>query len=434
MFFGPDNLTPPQKERNRDTLVDTADDAPPPYRASVSASTLLVRFPSATVAQPFPRTTRSLRNDGGTRSTITLVVLGLLGAGWGAWLVLGVVTLHAVSYSSRLEAEREAHPVDAPVAGVVAATALQLDRTVERGEVLIELDGADGRLSLEAARAERDGLESSLLATRLELRLAEQLSGEERHAAGGRLAEARARNSEAEADARAAAAERARARWLFEGAAISAADWDRAQSAAEQRLARANAARAAVGRASWDARSRDTERRGREERLRRDLAENEGELRAAQARIAELEHDLALRRIAAPIGGRLGEVAPLRLGQFVKQGERLAAVVPDGHVRIVAEFDPEDALGKIVRGATARMRLDGFPWTQYGSVAARVQSVGREIRDGRVRVELTLDGPVPARVPIQHGLPGTVEVDVERASPIKLLLRLAGQAAGARKP
>jgi membrane fusion protein, adhesin transport system len=72
------------------------------------------------------------------------------------------------------------------------------------------------------------------------------------------------------------------------------------------------------------------------------------------------------------------------------------------------------------------MRLDGFPWAQYGSIEATVGRVATEIRDGAVRVEFTpaLAGS-PAAI-MQHGVPGTIEVAVERAAPASLALRAAG--------
>ena len=70
----------------------------------------------------------------------------------------------------------------------------------------------------------------------------------------------------------------------------------------------------------------------------------------------------------------------------------------------------------------ARMRLQGFPWAQYGTISATVSSVGSEVRDGRVRVELLVNES-GSRIPIQHGLPGSLEVRVEYATPASLTLR-----------
>ena len=81
-------------------------------------------------------------------------------------------------------------------------------------------------------------------------------------------------------------------------------------------------------------------------------------------------------------------------------------------------------------GQPARLRLDGFPWAQYGSLAATVTSVATEARDGVIRVELQLPPETPTAIPLQHGLPGTVEVEVERISPATLVLRAVGTRLG----
>jgi membrane fusion protein (multidrug efflux system) len=76
-------------------------------------------------------------------------------------------------------------------------------------------------------------------------------------------------------------------------------------------------------------------------------------------------------------------------------------------------------------GQAARLRLEGFSWLQYGSLEARVTKVGSEARDGRVRVELAVVS-IRFQAPLQHGLPGTLEVEVERVAPAILALRAAG--------
>jgi len=142
--------------------------------------------------------------------------------------------------------------------------------------------------------------------------------------------------------------------------------------------------------------------------------------------IQRLEEEVDRRWIRAPVDGKLGEVAPLRIGMVVHEGEKLAAVVPAGKLRVVANFDPPAALGRIRPGQHARLRLEGFPWAQYGSVAATITNVASEIRDGSIRVELALDAHSDSRIPLQHGLPGSVEVEIETLSPANLVLRTAG--------
>src|SRR5262249_49022544 len=153
-----------------------------------------------------------------------------------------------------------------------------------------------------------------------------------------------------------------------------------------------------------------------------------GQVSMTTSTTRSLENEIERRRIRAPVDGRLGEVAELRVGSFVDEGQKLGAIVPSGRLRVVAEFAPSSALGRIKPHQVARLRLVGFPWTEYGSVPAVVQTVASEVRDGTVRVELAFQQQPTSAVPFQHGLPGTVEVEVERLSPATLVLRAAGRA------
>jgi membrane fusion protein (multidrug efflux system) len=115
------------------------------------------------------------------------------------------------------------------------------------------------------------------------------------------------------------------------------------------------------------------------------------------------------------------------VGAVIREGDRVASIIPDGQVHAVAEFLPL-AMGRVRAGQPARLRLDGYPWTQYGHVPATVRSVASEPRDGRIRVELDLHRSPSLPIAVQHGLPGAVEIEVERVAPVDLLLRTLGRA------
>jgi multidrug resistance efflux pump len=96
---------------------------------------------------------------------------------------------------------------------------------------------------------------------------------------------------------------------------------------------------------------------------------------------------------------------------------------------LVADFPPA-TLGHIQRGQPARLRLDGYPWTQYGTVPATVSRVTVHDRGDAVRVELALHPRPGSAIPLQAGMPGRVEIEVSRVSPATLLLRAVGQRVG----
>ena len=162
-------------------------------------------------------------------------------------------------------------------------------------------------------------------------------------------------------------------------------------------------------------------------KLKSEVATIDGDIETAKAAIKRCEYDIEKRLIRAPIAGQLGEVATLRVGGFVDAGEKVATVVPTGELKAVANFPPLAALGRIRAGQPARLRLDGFPWTQYGMLAGKVTTVANEPRDGTIRVELSVDPSSAPLIPAQHGLPGTVEIKVERVTPATLVLRVVGK-------
>lgn len=99
-----------------------------------------------------------------------------------------------------------------------------------------------------------------------------------------------------------------------------------------------------------------------------------------------------------------------------------------GSLKVVASFPPSDALARIRAGQGGELRLDGFPWAEYGSLTATVLWVADEAREGRVWVDCSVVRVTGSLIPLQHGLPGTLVIEVERLSPAEMVLRAAGRA------
>jgi membrane fusion protein (multidrug efflux system) len=204
----------------------------------------------------------------------------------------------------------------------------------------------------------------------------------------------------------------------------------RTRAEADHKRAAADTLRLAVSRLEREHRTKDSGRTARLAQFHRELTQLDGDIRTAEATLARLDHSIEQTRIRAPIAGRLGEVAGIQPGAVVRQGDTLDVVLPVGSLRVVAHFLPAVALGQVQPGQPARLRLEGFPWAQYGSLAATVSSVANEAHDGVIRVELRLIPESLTAIPLQHGLPGTVEVEVARVSPATLVLRGVGQRLG----
>jgi multidrug resistance efflux pump len=373
----------------------------------------------------FTRTLRSLHRDAPRVGALT-VVGTVLCLGWGAWLLGGQVPVYEVTDKARLEVTSAVHPVTAEVGGRVLETRLILGQEVRAGEILVVLDSEAEQRALEEKHVRRQALAKRLPALQQEVRSEQEALRVLQQARKAAMAETRALAAEAEARSTSADRQAETSARLWRRDAVSAEELRRDQAEATARRAAARALQLAPEREEQDRRVLESERQTRLAKLEREAVELESESAIEAASIRRLEYDLTRRSLRAPVSGRIGEAAEVHVGAVVLAAEKLGAIVPAGERRAVALF-PVAAVGRLRPDQPARLRLDGFPWTQYGTLAATVADIATEAVAGRVRVELTLATAQEGRAPVEHGLTGSAEVEVERVAPAVLLLRAAGQ-------
>ncbi len=381
------------------------------------------------MAIPFARSMRSLDADSFRLSGVVLAIAGLLLAAWFGWFFLARVSLYELSESARVEVAAASSPVPAPVAARILVTHVTLGKEVGAGDLLFELEARTEALELEAERSTRAANQSEVTELRQEMESEKDALARSTQAGRLELQESRAALREAEAATKYADQNFKNIKQLNDQGLKSNIERDKAESELEQAKAIEEGRRVAVSRREEELAVERGDRASRIERLERQLSQIDGAITTSEHVEKRLGVELEKRAIRAPIAGTIGELAQgLRTGAFVAAGDKLCTIVPrgDGH-RVVADFKPARALGRIRPGQKARLRLEGYPWAQYGLVKARVASVASEVRDGLVRVELGIEPEVPAGIVLEHGLPGELEVEVETASPAILVLRSVGK-------
>jgi len=381
------------------------------------------------VSVVFSRTLRSLQADGYQGVVYALAVSGILVAAWLAWMFLARVSVYEVSDAARLEVLQSAHILEAPLSGEVVASHLKVAARVAAGDVLVELDASTQHFHLREQRARLDELIAQRDRINEERIATQKMQKEAQEASDVGLSEQQAHQASAEVVATLAGEELTHVQSLRAAGNATEIEVRRADADARQRAYTAQAAALAVKRIQREREMAVHQHKVRIEELAGQFHRLEGDIVATQNAIERLTHEVKQRKFCAPIDGTLGEVAALRPGSYLREGQRFGAIVPAGKVMLTADFPAATALGRIRLGQAARLRLTGFPWSQYGSVAATVVGVGSEVRDGRIQVEFDIDADTTTSVPLQHGLPGTVEVQIERVTPASLVLRWAGRRA-----
>jgi multidrug resistance efflux pump len=381
------------------------------------------------MAPHFGRTTRALASDTSRYAVVAWSLAGVMLAAWLGWFFLGSVTVYEVSNRARLEVQQSAHPVAALVPSRIVATSLALGQEVRPGDVLVELDATTEKLRLREEESRLTAIPPRIESLKKEIASLEQAKTEDQRSALAAAQTARFRAKEAGAAVDFAKDNERRLKEESSFGSVAQIEALRARSETQKLTATGEALTSDIRRIETDAQTRAHQHQAQIENMRRSVVSLEGDRATIQATIARLRQDIEKHLVRAPVAGTVGDVVPLRVGAYVAEGQKLATVVPRGGLVVIAEFTPAAVLGRIHPGQAARLRLDGFPWAQFGSIEAQVTHVATEIRENLVRVEFTPVSTSTGNIVMQHGLPGSVEVSVEKTTPAVLVLRAAGQMA-----
>ena len=107
----------------------------------------------------------------------------------------------------------------------------------------------------------------------------------------------------------------------------------------------------------------------------RDLVEVDLRIAELREELVQARRRLARHRITAPVDGEVQDIGELAEGGFVRQGDRLMAVVPGGGGIEVRVWVRNRDVGFVEAGQTAIVKIDAFPFTRYGTAEGVVEGV-----------------------------------------------------------
>ena len=146
--------------------------------------------------------------------------------------------------------------------------------------------------------------------------------------------------------------------------------------------------------------------RNRVEQLESEVAQSKADLEEVEAQLLKLEQQslreisdlerqlvevgdiITKERLDAPVAGIIYGMVPSSPGYAATAGETLVKVVPGGEIEAKIFVTNRD-VGFLESGMKAQVRVDAFPYTQFGSIPGSLKTVGT------LPVEPDQQNPVP---------------------------------------
>ncbi|MEX6723302.1 HlyD family secretion protein [Parapedomonas caeni] len=288
------------------------------------------------------------------------------------------------------------------VEGYVRAVPVRDNQPVRRGDVLLEIEDIDYRTKAteaEAVVAQRDAMAQALGAS---------IEGQKES-----IREAAAALASARAELEAAAKDRDRYADLVKSRWVSAQKFEQAKSSAEQARAKVAEKEAALAAAR--------------RQLDALLAQRDAVIasrRQSAAQMAQSKVDLGNTVVRAPGDGVVGN-RTARVGQYVKPGSVVMALVPLSGVYVVANYK-ETQVERMKVGQPVTLAVDSFPGVEvHGHIDSLAPASGSrfsllppENATGnftkivqRLPVKVVLDQPLPKGVRLVPGMSVEATVD-----------------------
>ena len=103
-----------------------------------------------------------------------------------------------------------------------------------------------------------------------------------------------------------------------------------------------------------------------------------GELSANKSQLSNMIHAWKKEYLQiSPISGQMEYLGFWRENYFVQSGQELFSILPDQNEIIGEVIVPSHGIGKVKIGQTANVKVNNFPYLEYGLIKGKVSSISR---------------------------------------------------------
>ncbi|MBI4006045.1 MAG: HlyD family type I secretion periplasmic adaptor subunit [Gammaproteobacteria bacterium] len=168
-----------------------------------------------------------------------------------------------------------------------------------------------------------------------------------------------------------------------------------------------------------------------ETQLLTELADAENRIAAFEQERVKAEKRMTLQKLMAPVAGTVHQLAVHTIGGVVTPAQELMHIVPGEEAIEVEAWLPNKDIGFVHGGQQAEIKIETFPFTQYGTINAEVLNVSNDATPDehlglvyamRVKMYQTTMKVKEKIVNLTPGMAVTVEVNMGKRRLIEFLL------------
>lgn len=161
--------------------------------------------------------------------------------------------------------------------------------------------------------------------------------------------------------------------------------------------------------------------------LNSEINKLEAEIKNNNDKLEDMKSKMTLVDILMPIAGTIVKLEVENPGVRISTGKVVASVAPDGEPLVVSATVPNKDIAFVNEGLEARIKVDAFPFQQFGVIPARVLQVFPNIGDNEnftITLELLRDHILAGdrKIPLFSGLTVKAELITRKQRLIDLIL------------
>jgi len=162
-----------------------------------------------------------------------------------------------------------------------------------------------------------------------------------------------------------------------------------------------------------------------------DLADTENKLKVVKQEQIKADKRVALRQLKAPVAGRVNRLTVHTVGGVVTPAQELLHIVPDAGVMEVEAWVKNRDIGFVHEGQPAKVKVETFPYTKYGTIAGTVHNVSSDamadkqmglVYEATVKMQKAVMPVGDKLVRLSPGMAVTVEISMGQRRLIGFLL------------